>query len=354
MDYRADFRPSSRSVIRQLNSLITSDYVILHASELVTRSSEGRSSRGRSSSPAPEEQVLFEERHLRFISSLGKGNFGRVELCRYDPLGDGGGELVAVKKLQPNRKSTLEDFRKEVDTLSVFQCDYIVQYRGVCYSTGRLSMSLVMEYLPYGSLIVYLESHRQVDTRRMLLFASQICSGMEYLQTLRYVHRDLAARNILVANEALVKIADFGLTKFIPSDKEYYRVLQPGESPVFWYAPESISESRFSHKSDVWSFGVVLHELFCYCDPSYSPKRLYLQEIGLDLQSPSISMHLENLLRNGWRLPAPLSCPHKVYGLMKQCWAFDFQERPCFSSLGEQLETIAQEERERERERAEG
>jgi len=57
---------------------------------------------------------------------------------------------------------------------------------------------------------------------------------MEYLQTLRYVHRDLAARNILVANEALVKIADFGLTKFIPSDKEYYRVLQPGESPVFW------------------------------------------------------------------------------------------------------------------------
>ncbi|XP_056270977.1 tyrosine-protein kinase JAK2 [Pseudoliparis swirei] len=326
MDYRADFRPSSRSVIRQLNSLITSDYVILHASELVTRSSGGRSS-----SPAPEEQVLFEERHLRFISSLGK--------------------LVAVKKLQPNRKSTLEDFRKEVHTLSVFQCDYIVQYRGVCYSTGRLSMSLVMEYLPYGSLIVYLESHRQVDTRRMLLFASQICSGMEYLQTLRYVHRDLAARNILVANEALVKIADFGLTKFIPSDKEYYRVLQPGESPVFWYAPESISESRFSHKSDVWSFGVVLHELFCYCDTSCSPKRLYLQEIGLDLQSPSISMHLENILRNDWRLPAPLSCPHKVYSLMKQCWAFDFQERPCFSSLGEQLETIEQEERERERER---
>lgn len=58
--------------------------------------------------------------------------------------------------------------------------------------------------------------------------------GMEYLQTLRYVHRDLAARNILVASESLVKIADFGLTKIIPFDKEYYRVTQPGESPIFW------------------------------------------------------------------------------------------------------------------------
>lgn len=68
----------------------------------------------------------------------------------------------------------------------------------------------------------------------------RLCScfqGMEYLQSLRYVHRDLAARNILVASETLVKIADFGLTKIIPCNKEYYRVTQPGESPIFWYYP---------------------------------------------------------------------------------------------------------------------
>uniref|UniRef100_A0A673A5U9 Tyrosine-protein kinase n=1 Tax=Sphaeramia orbicularis TaxID=375764 RepID=A0A673A5U9_9TELE len=205
------------------------------------------------------------------------GNFGSVELCRYDPLGDNTGELVAVKKLQPNKQSTLKDFQKEVNTLSVMHCDYIVKYRGVCYSMGRLSMSLVMEYLPYGSLIGYLESNgHKVNTRRLILFASQICKGMEYLQTLRYVHRDLAARNILVASESLVKIADFGLTKIIPSDKEYYRVTQPGESPIFWYAPESLNESKFSHKSDVWSFGVVLHELFSYCDMSSNPKRIVM------------------------------------------------------------------------------
>uniref|UniRef100_A0A3P8S1G4 Tyrosine-protein kinase n=1 Tax=Amphiprion percula TaxID=161767 RepID=A0A3P8S1G4_AMPPE len=342
MDYQAAVRPSCRSIIRQLNSLITSDYVILHATEPVTQSPVCRVF-----SPAQHDQTLLEERHLRYISPLGKGNFGCVELCRYDPLGDNTGELVAVKKLQPNKQSTLEDFQKEVNTLSVLYCDYIVKYRGVCYSMGRLSMSLVMEYLPHGSLIGYLENNRHnVNTRRMLLFASQICKGMEYLQTLRYVHRDLAARNILVASESLVKIADFGLTKVIPCNKEYYRVTQPGESPIFWYAPESISESRFSHKSDVWSFGVVLHELFSYCDVNCNPKRLYMQVIGHNVQGTTISMHLTNILKNEWRLPAPPNCPPKVYSLMKQCWAYSFDERPCFSSLGDQIETIMQDERE--------
>lgn len=341
MDYQADFRPSCRAIIRQLNSLITSDYVILHAAESVTHSPAWRDV-----SPDNEDQILFEERHLRYISPLGKGNFGCVELCRYDPLGDNTGELVAVKKLQPNKQATTEDFKKEVKTLSVLHCDYIVKYRGVCYSTGRLTMSLVMEYLPHGSLIGYLEKNQyKVNTQRLLLFASQICKGMKYLQSLRYVHRDLAARNILVASESLVKIADFGLTKIVPFDKEYYKVTQPGESPIFWYAPESINDSRFSHKSDVWSFAVVLHELFSYCDMNSNPKRLCMQQIGHNVQSPSISMHLENILRNNWRLPAPQNCPPKVYSLMNECWAYNFEERPCFSVLENKLKSMMQEKR---------
>ncbi|CAN9500949.1 unnamed protein product [Ophioblennius macclurei] len=342
MDYQAALRPSCRSIIRQLNSLITSDYEILHSTEPVTQNPAWRAF-----SSVPHNQTLFEERHLRYISPLGKGNFGNVELCRYDPLGDNTGELVAVKKLQPNKQSTLEDFQKEVNTLSVLHCDYIVKYRGVCYSMGRLSMSLVMEYLPHGSLIGYMDSNRQnISVKLMLLFASQICKGMEYLQSLRYVHRDLAARNILVASDSLVKIADFGLTKVIPFDKEYYRVTHPGESPIFWYAPESITESIFSHKSDVWSFGVVLHELFSYCDGNCNPKRLFLQEIGHSAQGTTISMHLANILKNNWRLPLPPTCPPKVYGLMKQCWRFTVDDRPSFSSLGNQIETIMQDERE--------
>uniref|UniRef100_A0A672P5X9 Tyrosine-protein kinase n=1 Tax=Sinocyclocheilus grahami TaxID=75366 RepID=A0A672P5X9_SINGR len=312
MQYQPELRPSCRSIIRQVNSLITSDYEILHATGTLPKSDGFWR---RPNMFKKQQQDVFEERYLRFISILGKGNFGSVELCRYDPWGDNTGDLVAVKELQSNKQATMADFQREIQTISSLHCDYIVKYKGICYSTGRLSTKLVMEYLPYGSLIGYMEKHRQnVCTRRLLLFASQICKGMEYLQSMRYVHRDLAARNILVASDTLVKIADFGLTKIIPVDKEYYRVTQPGESPVFWYAPESISELKFSHKSDVWSFGIVLHELFSYCDISRNPKRVIFF--------------------------------FQVHSIMMQCWEFNSEDRPSFSSLQDLIENNLLDERE--------
>uniref|UniRef100_A0A8C1K3Q0 Tyrosine-protein kinase n=1 Tax=Cyprinus carpio TaxID=7962 RepID=A0A8C1K3Q0_CYPCA len=315
MQYQPELRPSCRSIIRQLNSLITSDYEILHATGTLPKSDGFWK---RPNMFKKQQQDVFEERYLRFISILGKGNFGSVELCRYDPWGDNTGDLVAVKELQSNKQATVTDFQREIQTISSLHCDYIVKYKGICYSTGRLSTKLVMEYLPYGSLIGYMEKHRQnVCTRRLLLFASQICKGMEYLQSMRYVHRDLAARNILVASDTLVKIADFGLTKIIPVDKEYYRVTQPGESPVFWYAPESISELKFSHKSDIWSFGIVLHELFSYCDISRNPKR--------------VSYFFSSF---------------QVHSIMMQCWEFNSEDRPSFSSLQDLIENSLLDERE--------
>ncbi|KAJ3599030.1 hypothetical protein NHX12_032993 [Muraenolepis orangiensis] len=334
MDYQPAARPSCRAVIRQLNNLITSDYAILRPVDAPPQ----RDTWGTTVGSRLQEETLFQERYLRYISQLGKGNFGSVELCRYDPLGDNTGELLAVKKLQPHKRSSLDDFTKEIQTLSILHCDYIVQYRGVCYSTGRLSVSLVMEYMPQGSLVGYLEKKAScVDLRRMLLFASQICKSM------RYVHRDLAARNILVASESLVKIADFGLTKIIPYDKEYYHVTQPGESPIFWHAPECITESKFSHKSDVWSVGVLLHELFSYCNRHHNPKRLYMQRISrCNTQDVSIAMHLLTVLEDNWRLPAPAHCPRGVYTLIKQCWAYSPEDRPCFSSLTRQIDHMAE------------
>ncbi|XP_041086024.1 tyrosine-protein kinase JAK2-like [Polyodon spathula] len=343
MDYQPGLRPSFRGIIRQLNSLITSDYELL--CDLRPSAVPEKDTFWRCLNVTDrQEPTLYEERHLRYIYRLGKGNFGSVELCRYDPLADNTGELVAVKKLQQSKREHLADFEKEIGIMKSLHNDYIVKYKGVCYSMGRQNLRLVMEYLPNGNLPGYLEKNRErVDSKRLLLYASQISKGMEYLQMMRHVHRDLAARNILVASDTLVKISDFGLTKILQVEKEYYRVKEPGESPIFWYAPESLQECKFSPKSDVWSFGVVLHELFSYCERVWSPTQLCLQQIGREKQGPTILLHLFHLLKSEWRLPVPADCPPKVLCVMRRCWSYNADERPSFTQLDAQIEALREE-----------
>ncbi|NXG88353.1 JAK3 kinase, partial [Stercorarius parasiticus] len=260
------------------------------------------------------------ERHLKYISLLGKGNFGSVELCRYDPLGDSTGELVAVKKLQQDSAKELRDFEREIHILHSLQHDFIVQYRGVCYSRGRRGLRLVMEYLPNGCLRDYLQKNQpRLDHRTLLLYAWQICKGMEYLGSQRCVHRDLASRNILVESETHVKIGDFGLAKLLPQDKDYYVVREPGQSPVFWYAPESLADNIFSRASDVWSFGVLLYELFTYSNKSKSPSEEFLRMMGTE-KTTQIICHLLELLKDNRRLPAPSGCPVEVRAGVSGGW----------------------------------
>ncbi|XP_019403623.1 PREDICTED: tyrosine-protein kinase JAK3 [Crocodylus porosus] len=234
MDYQPRGRPSFRAILRDLNSLITSDYELL--SDLSPSDPPARDGFwDYANAPLCQDPTLFEERHLKYISVLGKGNFGSVELCRYDPLDDSTGELVAVKRLQQSSADQLRDFEREIAILRALHNDFIVKYRGVCYSRGRRSLRLVMEYLPNGCLRDFLQKNQaRLDHRKLLLYALQICKGMEYLGAQRCVHRDLASRNILVENDNHVKIGDFGLAKLLPQGKEYYVVREPGQSPVFW------------------------------------------------------------------------------------------------------------------------
>ncbi|XP_008592625.1 PREDICTED: tyrosine-protein kinase JAK2-like [Galeopterus variegatus] len=262
-------------------------------------------------------------------------------MCRYDPLQDNTGEVVAVKKLQHSTEEHLRDFEREIEILKSLQHDNIVKYKGVCYSAGRRNLRLIMEYLPYGSLRDYLQKHKErIDHKKLLQYTYQICKGMEYLGTKRYIHRDLATRNILVENENRVKIGDFGLTKVLPQDKEYYKVKEPGESPIFWYAPESLTESKFSVASDVWSFGVVLYELFTYIEKSKSPPVEFMRMIGNDKQGQMIVFHLIELLKNNGRLPRPDGCPDEIYMIMTECWNNNVTQRPSFRDLALQVDQI--------------
>ncbi|XP_054467869.1 tyrosine-protein kinase JAK2a [Anoplopoma fimbria] len=338
MDYEPSHRPSFRAIIRDLNSLFTPDYELLVESDMVPNRTRGFGFPWASESQEPAQ---FEERHLIFLKQLGKGNFGSVEMCRYDPLQDSTGEVVAVKKLQHSSAEHLRDFEREIEILKSLQHENIVKYKGVCYSAGRKNLRLIMEYLPYGSLRDYLIKHKdRFDFNKLLHYAAQICKGMDYLATKRYIHRDLATRNILVESEMRVKIGDFGLTKVLPHDKEYYTVREPGESPIFWYAPESLSESKFSVGSDVWSFGVVLYELFTYNDKNCSPPAVFMDKMGNEKQGQMIVYHLIDLLKQGYRLPAPDNCPKEIHKIMTECWSSEPTLRPTFKTLNHSVESI--------------
>ncbi|NXK89244.1 JAK3 kinase, partial [Formicarius rufipectus] len=311
MEYEPQRRPCFRAIIRDLNSLITSDYELL--SDLSPMDVTLRDSLwGHKTLTTTRDPEHFQERHLKYISLLGKGNFGSVELCRYDPLGDSTGELVAVKKLQQDSAKELRDFEREIQILHSLQHDFIVRYRGVCYSRGWRGLRLVMEFLPNGCLRDYLQKNQtRLDHRMLLLYAWQICKGMEYLGAQRCVHRDLASRNILVESETHVKIGDFGLAKLLPQDKDYYVVREPGQSPVFWYSPESLSDNIFSCASDIWSYGVLLYELFTYSNKSKSPSEEFLRMMGTG-KPAQIICHLLELLKDNRRLPVPSGCPAEV------------------------------------------
>ncbi|KAM8723603.1 non-receptor tyrosine-protein kinase TYK2 [Acanthopagrus schlegelii] len=289
-----------------------------------------------SENPPDKDPSMFHKRYLKWMKDLGEGHFGKVTLYLYDPANDRTGEFVAVKALK-QEDGNVESWMKEIEILKSLYHSNIVKYKGCCTELGGQVVQLIMEYLPKGSLKDYLPKHK-LSMPQCLMFAQQICEGMEYLHSKRYVHRDLAARNVLVDSDSLVKIGDFGLTKYIPEGEIYYRVREHGDSPVFWYAIECLKENKFSFSSDIWSFGVTLYEILTRCDPRKNPLMKFKEM--METRGPMTVMELIKLLERNKRLPCPKDCPPEVKMLMEQCWAADPRQRPTFRSLIEKFEGI--------------
>lgn len=317
LNYTPVERPSFRTILRDLTQLQPHNLVDV-------------------TSVNPDFPVLdptvFQKRYLKKIRELGEGHFGKVSLYCYDPTNDGTGEMVAVKSLKSGcSQQLLTSWKREIEILKTLYHENIVKYKGCCSEQGEKIVQLIMEYVPLGSLRDYLPKHN-VSLAHILLFAQQICEGMAYLHSLHYIHRDLAARNVLLENENVVKIGDFGLAKAIPEGHEYYRVCEDGDSPVFWYAVECLKECKFYYASDVWSFGVTLYELLTRCDSGQSPPVKFIEMIGAT-QGQMTVLRLIELLDRGKRLPSPKDCPCEIYRLMKNCWEAEASFRPAFHNL---------------------
>lgn len=201
------------------------------------------------------DQWEIQRSSLKFLRKLGHGQFGEV----WEGIWNGM-TPVAIKTLKPGTMDP-KDFLTEAQIMKKLKHQKLIQLYAVC--TMEEPIYIITELMKHGSLLDYLQSKgRSLKINQLIDMAAQIASGMAYLESQNYIHRDLAARNVLVGENNTVKIADFGLARLIREDE--YEAKVGARFPIKWTAPEAANYSKFSIKSDVWSFGILLTELVTY------------------------------------------------------------------------------------------
>ncbi|XP_071202408.1 tyrosine-protein kinase receptor Tie-1 isoform X7 [Salvelinus alpinus] len=284
--------------------------------------------------PAAESLTypILEWDDIKFEDVIGEGNFGQVIKAMIKK--DGAKMSAAIKMLKEfASENDHRDFAGELEVLcKLGQHPNIINLIGACENRGYLYIAI--EYAPYGNLLDFLRKSRVLETdpafakehgtastltsQQLLQFAVDVATGMHYLSDKQFIHRDLAARNVLVGDNLVAKIADFGLSR----GEEVYVKKTMGRLPVRWMAIESLNYSVYTTKSDVWSFGVLLWEIVSLGGTPYC---------GMTCAE------LYEKLPQGYRMEQPRNCDDEVYELMRQCWRDRPYERPPFSQISVQL-----------------
>ncbi|XP_047432604.1 receptor tyrosine-protein kinase erbB-4-like isoform X1 [Mugil cephalus] len=272
------------------------------------------------SGTAPNQAQLriLKETELKRVKILGSGAFGTVYKGIWVPEGETVKIPVAIKILNEatGPKANVE-FMDEALIMASMEHPHLVRLLGVCLSP---TIQLVTQLMPHGCLLDYVHEHKDnIGSQLLLNWCVQIAKGMMYLEERRLVHRDLAARNVLVKSPNHIKITDFGLARLLDADEKEYNA-DGGKvgMPIKWMALECIHYRKFTHQSDVWSYGVTIWELMTFGGKPYD---------GIPTRE------IPDILEKGERLPQPPICTIDVYMVMVKCWMIDADSRPKFKEL---------------------
>ncbi|NXA39083.1 BMX kinase, partial [Eudromia elegans] len=248
-----------------------------------------------------EEIVLLRE--------LGSGQFGVVHLGKWKGQYD-----VAIKMIKEGAMSE-DEFIEEAQTMMKLNHPKLVRLYGVC--SKSYPIYLVTEYMPNGCLLSYLRNHgKELQPLQLLEICYDICDAMAFLESCQFIHRDLAARNCLVDSNLTVKVSDFGMTRYVLDDL-YISSLRT-KFPVKWSAPEVFHYTKYSSKSDVWAFGILMWEVFTL---GKQPYELY------------DNMQVIEKVSQGFRLYRPQLVSDIIYQIMYNCWLEQPEKRPSFYQL---------------------
>ncbi|XP_065219273.1 fibroblast growth factor receptor homolog 1-like [Planococcus citri] len=275
-----------------------------------------------------DERWEYPRKNLRIMNTLGEGEFGKVvqaEAINISVHGSGI-TIVAVKMLKDNHSdSDMIDLVSEMEVLKLLgNHPNILRLLGCCSQGGPLLV--ITELAHNGNLKNFLQKHRHQSIKpteiTLLTYARQIAQGMIHLTAMKCIHRDLAARNVLVTADHTMKIADFGLARNV-ENSEYYKKTTEGRLPVKWMAPEALLHNKYSIKSDVWSYGVLLWEIVTFGENPYPSIKSFAGVIQVIIQNR--------------RLEKPLNTSADVYNLMLDCWKYEPKQRPNFSTIVERI-----------------
>lgn len=267
--------------------------------------------------PIVRERWELNNDDVTLLDKIGRGNFGDVYKARLR-----NGDVVAAKTC----RVALADehkrkFLQEGRILKQYDHPNIVKLIGICVQ--KQPIMIVMELVSGGSLLSFLRSRAspgQLSKLQLTKMCADTAAGMRYLESKNCIHRDLAARNCLVGRENIVKISDFGMSR---EEEEY--IVSDGlkQIPIKWTAPEALNFGKYTSLCDVWSYGILMWEIFARGSTPYP---------GMN------NSQAREQIDAGYRMPAPEGTPSEIHTLMLHCWQYNPEDRPHFDQICVALE----------------